>query len=145
MDVIKTSLIIAIGVTLYYLLLQWPVTEEINNTAYAENNSINTISDSDRLLSQPLEPLSTLSEPSEETPVEDKNYYEIKNDNLSLYIDSKTGRFEVVRQESGPLVQELARSCPGAAQERPKRCPGVFQELPKSCPGAAQELPRSCL
>ena len=95
MDVIKTSLIIAIGVTLYYLLLQWPVTEEINNTAYAENNSINTISDSGRLLSQPLEPLSTLSEPSEETPVEDKNYYEIKNDNLSLYIDSKTGRFEI--------------------------------------------------
>ena len=75
MDVIKTSLIIAIGVTLYYLLLQWPVTEEINNTAYAESNSINTINDSDRLLSQPLEPLSTLSEPSEETPVEDKNYY----------------------------------------------------------------------
>ena len=25
MDVIKTSLIIAIGITLYYLLLQWPV------------------------------------------------------------------------------------------------------------------------
>ena len=95
MDVIKTSLIIAIGVTLYYLLLQWPVTEEINNTAYAESNSINTINDSDRLLSQPLEPLSTLSEPSEETLVEDKNYYEIKNDNLSLYIDSKTGRFEI--------------------------------------------------
>ena len=60
MDVIKTSLIIAIGITLYYLLLQWPVDSPSNDNTYAEDIGINTISDSEPLLSQPLEPLSSL-------------------------------------------------------------------------------------
>ena len=37
MDVIKTSLIIAIGITLYYLLLQWPVDSPSNDKAYSED------------------------------------------------------------------------------------------------------------
>ena len=53
MDVIKTSLIIAIGITLYYLLLQWPVDSPSNDKAYSEDISVNTISDSEPLLSQP--------------------------------------------------------------------------------------------
>ena len=43
MDVIKTSLIIAIGITLYYLLLQWPVDSPSNDNTYSEDISINTI------------------------------------------------------------------------------------------------------
>ena len=43
MDVIKTSLIIAIGITLYYLLLQWPVDSPSNDKTYSEDLSVNTI------------------------------------------------------------------------------------------------------
>ena len=66
MDVIKTSLIIAIGITFYYLLLQWPVDSPNNDKAYSEDIIVNTISDSEPLLSQPLEPLSSLGESKEE-------------------------------------------------------------------------------
>ena len=97
MDVIKTSLIIAIGVTLYYLLLQWPVDAPSNDKAYSEDISINAISDSEHLLSQPLEPLSSLGESKEEVVSEERSYYEIKNENLSLYLDPTTGRFELSR------------------------------------------------
>ena len=95
MDVIKTSLIIAIGITLYYLLLQWPVDSPGNDNTYAEDISINTISDSEPLLSQPLEPLSSLGESNEEVVSEERSYYEIKNENLSLYLDPVTGRIEL--------------------------------------------------
>ena len=95
MDVIKTSLIIAIGITLYYLLLQWPVDSPSNDNTYAEDIAINTISDSEPLLSQPLEPLSSLGESKEEVVSEERSYYEIKNENLSLYLDPVTGRFEL--------------------------------------------------
>ena len=95
MDVIKTSLIIAIGITLYYLLLQWPVDSPSNDKAYSEDISVNTISDSEPLLSQPLEPLSSLGESKEEVMSEERSYYEIKNENLSLYLDPVTGRFEL--------------------------------------------------
>ena len=53
MDVIKTSLIIAIGITLYYLLLQWPVDSPSNDKAYSEDISVKAINDSEPLLSQP--------------------------------------------------------------------------------------------
>ena len=97
MDVIKTSLIIAIGVTLYYLLLQWPVDAPTNDKVYSEDIRINAISDSEPLLSKPLEPLSSLGESKEEMGSEEKSYYEIKNENLSLYLDPVTGRFELSR------------------------------------------------
>ena len=95
MDVIKTSLIIAIGITFYYLLLQWPVDSPNNDKAYSEDIIVNTISDSEPLLSQPLEPLSSLGESKEEVMSEERSYYEIKNENLSLYMDPATGRFEL--------------------------------------------------
>ena len=95
MDVIKTSLIIAIGITLYYLLLQWPVGSPGNDKAYSEDKRPNTISDSESLLSQPLEPLSSLGESKDEVMSEERGYYEIKNENLSLYLDPVTGRFEL--------------------------------------------------
>ena len=95
MDVIKTSLIIAIGITLYYLLLQWPVESPGNENVYSEDLIKSTINDSDPLLSQPLEPLSSLREPNEEVVSEERDYYEIKNENLSLYLDPVTGRFEL--------------------------------------------------
>ena len=95
MDVIKTSLIISIGITLYYLLLQWPVDSPSNDKDYSEDISINPISDSEPLLSQPLEPLSPLGESKEEVMSEKRSYYEIKNENLSLYLDPVTGRFEL--------------------------------------------------
>ena len=97
MDVIKTSLIISIGITLYYLLLQWPVDSPSNDKDYSEDISINPISDSEPLLSQPLEPLSPLGESKEEVMSEKRSYYEIKNENLSLYLDPVTGRFELSR------------------------------------------------
>ena len=95
MDVIKTSLIIAIGITLYYLLLQWPVDSPSNDKAYSEDIRVNTIKDSEDLLSKPLEPLSSLGESKEEVVSEERSYYEIKNENLSLYLDPVTGRFEL--------------------------------------------------
>ena len=95
MDVIKTSLIIAIGITLYYLLLQWPVDSPSNDNTYTEDMGINTIIDSEPLLSKPLEPLSPLGESKEEVASEGRSYYEIKNENLSLYLDPVTGRFEL--------------------------------------------------
>ena len=90
MDVIKTSLIIAIGVTLYYLLLQWPVDTPSNDLAYLEGQRIKALNDSEPLLSKPLEPLSALSEPREEVASKERGYYEIKNKNLSLYLDPNT-------------------------------------------------------
>ena len=95
MDVIKTSLIIAIGITLYYLLLQWPVDAPSNDVAYLEGESINTLNDSESLLSKPLEPLSSLGETTEKVTPSEKNYYVIENENLSLYLDPITGRFEL--------------------------------------------------
>ncbi len=53
MDVIKTSLIIAIAITAYYLLMQWP--QESSNQIsenYNTNNGI-PINDSEYLQSKP--------------------------------------------------------------------------------------------
>ena len=46
MDVIKTSLIIGIGLTLYYLLLQWPTDNDTYDSSFQEHSEINTFSDS---------------------------------------------------------------------------------------------------
>ena len=93
MDVIKTSLIFAIAITLYYLLLQWPVNtieepyiEEITNQSMVLN-------DSEQLLSETLAPLSSSSKIEPVTKTDESSYFEIQNDDLSLLIDSRTGRF----------------------------------------------------
>ena len=93
MDVIKTSLIIGIAVTFYYLLLQWPTEAKTYQEVSNLDSKINTLNESDRLLS---EPLTTFSEPSD---VEDRNptavgeTFVIENDDLLLNVDAKTGRF----------------------------------------------------
>jgi YidC/Oxa1 family membrane protein insertase len=95
MDVIKTSLIIGIGLTLYYLLLQWPTDNYIYDGSSEEQTEINTFTDSERSLSEPLAPLSQPNQGLVEVVPQELNYFEIQNDDLSLLVESKTGRFEV--------------------------------------------------
>ena len=90
MDVIKTSLIIGIGLTLYYLLLQWPVDNDTYDSSFQEEIEINTFSDSERSLSAPLAPLSQASKRPVEVAAQELNYFEIKNDDLSLLVESRT-------------------------------------------------------
>ena len=93
MDVIKTSLIFAIAITLYYLLLQWPVnTIEEPYIEEIANQSMD-LNDSEQLLSETLAPLSSSSKIEPVTKTDESSYFEIQNDDLSLLIDSRTGRF----------------------------------------------------
>ena len=95
MDVIKTSLIIGIGLTFYYLLLQWPTDNYINDGSSQEHLEIKSFSDSERSLSEPLAPLSQPNQGLAEVAPQKLNYFEIQNDDLSLLVESRTGRFEV--------------------------------------------------
>ena len=95
MDVIKTSLIIGIGLTFYYLLLQWPTDNYINDGSSQEPKEIRAFSDSERSLSEPLAPLSQPNQGLGEVAPQKLNYFEIQNDDLSLLVESRTGRFEV--------------------------------------------------
>ena len=93
MDVIKTSLIIGIAVTFYYLLLQWPTEAKTYQEVSNLDSKINTLNESDRSLS---EPLSTFSEPSDvedSIPAAVGETFVIENDDLLLNVDAKTGRF----------------------------------------------------
>ena len=90
MDVIKTSLIIGIGLTLYYLLLQWPIDNDIYESSSQEQQEINTFSDSERSLSEPLAPLSQARQRPDEVAAEELNYFEIQNTDLSLLVESRT-------------------------------------------------------
>ena len=93
MDVIKTSLIFAIAITLYYLLLQWPVnTIEEPYIEEIANQSMD-LNDSEQLLSETLAPLSSSSKIEPVAKTDESSYFEIQNDDLSLLIDSRTGRF----------------------------------------------------
>ena len=83
MDVIKTSLIIGIGLTLYYLLLQWPIDSDTYDGSFQEQIEINTFSESERSLSEPLAPLSQLRQEPIEVAAEELNYFEIQNTDLS--------------------------------------------------------------
>ena len=93
MDVIKTSLIIGIAVTFYYLLLQWPTEAKTYQEVSNLDRKINTINESERSLS---EPLTTFSEPSDiedSIPAAVGETFVIENDDLLLNVDAKTGRF----------------------------------------------------
>ncbi len=93
MDVIRTSLIFAIAITLYYLLLQWPV-DDIETTYLSEDsNQLLTISDSEDSLSETLSPLSSTPSSESPKPIEESKYFEVQNNDLYLRVDSKTGRF----------------------------------------------------
>ena len=93
MDVIKTSLIIAIGVTFYYLLLQWP-TESVTKEIVGQDASYkNNINDSESSLTEPLATFSDTDVNEEEEEDFEGRYFDIENKDLALKIDSKTGRF----------------------------------------------------
>jgi YidC/Oxa1 family membrane protein insertase len=95
MDVIKTSLIFAIGITLYYLLLQWPM-NEVTEINYSQKSiEISSFNDSEQLLSESLSPLSSPAEIKKTEEEGEHNYFEIQNSDVLLLIDSKTGRFDV--------------------------------------------------
>ena len=95
MDVIKTSLIIAIGITFYYLLLQWP--NQVDNYEVSTNytNEIIEFDDSEDLLTEPLSPLSEQNEIQIESASQPLEVFEIENDDLSLFIEKSTGKFTI--------------------------------------------------
>ena len=94
MDVIKTSLIIGIAITFYYLLLQWPADNQSAVIETEDTSYLSNYDESEPSLSESLSPLSTspiLNNGNDES--EDK-YFQIQNENLSLLVNAKTGRFE---------------------------------------------------
>ena len=95
MDVIKTSLIIAIGITFYYLLLQWP--NQVDNYEVSTNytNEIIEFDDSEDLLTEPLSPLSEQNEIQIESATQPLEVFEIENDDLSLFVEKTTGKFTI--------------------------------------------------
>ncbi len=95
MDVIKTSLIIAIGITFYYLLLQWP--NQVDNYEVSTNYTNESIEfgDSEDLLTEPLSPLSEQNEIQIESASQPLDVFEIENDDLSLFIEKSTGKFTI--------------------------------------------------
>ena len=95
MDVIKTSLIIAIGITFYYLLLQWP--NQVDNYEVSANYTNESIEfdDSEDLLTEPLSPLSEQNEIQIESAAQPLEVFEIENDDLSLFVEKTTGKFTI--------------------------------------------------
>ena len=95
MDVIKTSLIIAIGITFYYLLLQWP--NQVDNYEVSTNyiNESIEFNDSEDLLTEPLSPLSEQNEIQIESDTQPLEVFEIENDDLSLFVEKTTGKFTI--------------------------------------------------
>ena len=95
MDVIKTSLIIAIGITFYYLLLQWP--NQVDNYGVSANYTNESVEfhDSEDLLTEPLSPLSEQNEIQIESAAQPLEVFEIENDDLSLFVEKTTGKFTI--------------------------------------------------
>ena len=95
MDVIKTSLIIGIGITFYYLLLQWPNQVENYEVSTNYTNEIIEFDDSEDLLTEPLSPLSEQNEIQIESATQPLEVFEIENDDLSLFVEKTTGKFTI--------------------------------------------------
>ena len=102
MDVIKTSLIIAIAITAYYLLMQWPQ-ESINQISENYNNSNGiTINDSEYLQSKPdssindSPSLSTMSKigTAKEANIDEPEgaIFTIENEDIFLEVDAASGK-----------------------------------------------------
>ena len=94
MDVIKTSLIIAIAITFYYLLLQWPAENQNQIVETEDSIYISNYSDSEPSLSEPLSPLSTSPSLNNVSDESEDEYFEIQNEDLSILVNATTGRFE---------------------------------------------------
>ena len=95
MDVIKTSLIIGIGLTLYYLLLQWPNEAELYSESPSTHFETKEKVDSEYSLTEPLSPLSPLSDNKPKNSSEPVEVFEIENDDLSIFVEKSTGRFTI--------------------------------------------------
>ena len=99
MDVIKTSLILAIAIMFYYLLLQWPQGSDMQANNIYEDSKRLSIDSSEYLQTKPLlQPNDTpsLSAMTEQEAVEDVNVggvvFTIENEDLILEIDGSNGR-----------------------------------------------------
>ena len=99
MDVIKTSLILAIAITFYYLLLQWPQGSDMQANNIYEDNKRLSIDSSEYLQTKPLLQSSdtpSLSAMTEQETVEDVSVsgivFTIENEDLILEIDGSNGR-----------------------------------------------------
>lgn len=119
MDVIKTSLIIAIAITSYYLLMQWPQDGNVQLSENGEDMSYSTINESEYLQTNPeslkdnTPGLSVMSSPDEAVIKEPVGVvFKVENEDLVLEIDSSNGRifrsmFKGIKDELGsenPLV-----------------------------------------
>jgi len=119
MDVIKTSLIIAIAITSYYLLMQWPQDSNVQLSENGEDLLYTTINESEYLQTNPeslkdnTPGLSVMSSPNEAVIKEPVGViFRVENEDLVLEIDSSNGRifrsmFKGIKDELGsenPLV-----------------------------------------
>ena len=119
MDVIKTSLIIAIAITSYYLLMQWPQDSNVQLSENGEDLLYSTINESEYLQTNPeslkgnTPGLSVVSSPDEAVIKEPVGViFRVENEDLVLEIDSLNGRifrsmFKGIKDELGsenPLV-----------------------------------------
>ena len=119
MDVIKTSLIIAIAITSYYLLMQWPQDSNVQLSENGEDLLYSTINESEYLQTNPeslkdnTPGLSVMSSPDEAVIKEPVGVvFRVENEDLVLEIDSLNGRifrsmFKGIKDELGsenPLV-----------------------------------------
>ena len=119
MDVIKTSLIIAIAITSYYLLMQWPQNGNVQLSENGEDLLYSTINESEYLQTNPeslkdnTPGLSVMSSPDEAVIKEPVGViFRVENEDLVLEIDSLNGRifrsmFKGIKDELGsenPLV-----------------------------------------
>ena len=119
MDVIKTSLIIAIAITSYYLLMQWPQDSNFQLSEQGEDSLYSTINESEYLQTNPeslkdntpsLSAMSSQSKAIIKEPV--GVIFKVENEDLILEIDSSNGRifrsmFKGIKDELGsenPLV-----------------------------------------
>ena len=109
MDVIKTSLIIAIAITAYYLLMQWPQ-ESLNQISENYNNSNGMpINDSEYLQSKPdssindSPSLSTMSKIStaKEADIDEPEgaIFTIENEDIFLEVDATSGKIFIEGQD----------------------------------------------
>ena len=95
MDLIKTSLIVAIAITLYYLLLQWP-NEPISVVNEPEEiNNLSTLADSKDSLTKNKTNSISIEEPrvtGSVSRVDVGQIYEVGNRDLLLEVEAKSGQ-----------------------------------------------------
>ena len=95
MDLIKTSLIVAIAITLYYLLLQWPNEPMPVVSEADEINELNTLDDSKDSLTKNKTNSISVEEPKVTgsiSRVDVGQIYEVGNQDLLLEVEAKSGQ-----------------------------------------------------